>query len=66
MSFRGGSDGKESTCNAGDQFRFLVGKIPWRRKWQPTLVLVPGEFHGQRGIVGYSHGVAESQTQLRD
>ena len=28
-------------------------KIPWRRKWQPTLVFLPGEFHGQRSLVGY-------------
>ena len=26
-----------------------VGKIPWRRKWQPTPVLLPGKFHGLRG-----------------
>ena len=32
----------------------LVGKIPWRRKWQPTAVFLPGEFHGQRGLAGYS------------
>ena len=31
-----------------------VGKIPWRRKWQPTLVYLPGEFHGQRSLAGYS------------
>ena len=31
-----------------------VGKIPWRRKWQPTLVFLPGEFQGQRNLVGYS------------
>ena len=31
-----------------------VGKIPWRRKWQPTLVLLPGESHGGRNLVGYS------------
>ena len=30
-----------------------VGKIPWRRKWQPTLVFSPGESHGQRSLVGY-------------
>ena len=29
-------------------------KIPWRRKWQPTPVFLPGEFHGQRSLVGYS------------
>ena len=41
--FSGGSNGKESTCNAGD-----LGSIPgfdaWRRGWQPTLVYLPGEF----------------------
>ena len=31
-----------------------VGKIPWRREWQPTPVLLPGESHGQRSLVGYS------------
>ena len=31
-----------------------VRKISWRREWQPTLVFLPGEFHGQRGLVGYS------------
>ena len=30
-----------------------VRKTPWRRKWQPTLVLLPGESHGQRSLVGY-------------
>ena len=29
-------------------------KIPWRRKWQPTPVLLPGKSHGQRSLVGYS------------
>ena len=28
----------------------------WRRKWQPTPVFLPGEFHGQRSLVGYSPG----------
>ena len=31
-----------------------VGKIPWRRKWQPTPVFLPGESHGRRRVVGYS------------
>ena len=31
-----------------------VGKIPWRRDWQPTPVLLPGEFHGERSLAGYS------------
>ena len=29
-------------------------KIPWRRKWQPTPVFLPGEFHGQRRLAGCS------------
>ena len=29
-----------------------VGKIPWRRKWQPTSVFLPGESHGQRSLEG--------------
>ena len=31
-----------------------VGRIPWRRKWQSTLVLLPGKSQGQRSLVGYS------------
>ena len=36
------------------RFNPWVGKIPWRREWYPTLVFLPGEFHGQRSLVGYS------------
>ena len=32
----------------------IKGVNSWRRKWQPTLVLLPGESHGQRSLVGYS------------
>ena len=35
-------------------FNPWVGKVLWRRKWQPTPVLLPGKFHGQRSLVGYS------------
>ena len=31
-----------------------AGKIPWRRKWQSTLVFLPGESHGQRSLAGCS------------
>ena len=31
-----------------------AGKIPWRRGWQPAPIYVPGEFHGQSSLVGYS------------
>ena len=37
--------------------------MPWRRKWLPTPVFLPGEFHGQRSLAGYSRQV-RSQTQL--
>ena len=36
------------------RFSPLIGKIPWRRKWQPTPVFLPGKFHGRRSLVGYS------------
>ena len=41
---------------------------PWVRKipWQPTPVFLPGEFHGQRSLVGYSPGLAKSWTRLSD
>ena len=35
-------------------FDAQLGKIPWRRGWQPTPVSLPGESHGQRSLVGYS------------
>ena len=36
------------------QVQSLGRKIPWRKKFLPTLVFLPGEFHGQRSLVGYS------------
>ena len=33
-----------------------VRKIPWHRDWQSTLVFLPGKFHGQWSLVGYSPG----------
>ena len=51
--FPGGSDDKESTCQRRrHRFNPWFGKIPWRRKWQPTQVFLPGEFHGQRSLMG--------------
>ena len=40
----------------------LVGKISQRREYQPTPVFLPGEFHGQRSLEGYSPWVLNSQT----
>ena len=50
--------GKEFTCQCKRHkrrgFDPWVGKIPWRRKWQPTLAFLPRKFHGQRNLAGYS------------
>ena len=56
--FPGRSDGKESTCKCRrHEFNPCIGKIPpgipWR-KCQPTPILLPEEFHGQRKLAGYS------------
>ena len=61
--FPGGSDGKEFTFNVDDLGDHWVGKIAWRRAWQPTAVFFPGESHGQRAT---AYGVAKNQTQLSD
>ena len=45
--------GKESICQ-GCRFDLLVGKIPWRGKWQPTPAFLPEKSHGQRSLVGCS------------
>ena len=44
-----------------------MGKIPWRRKWQPTPVFLLGKFHGQRSLAGYSprsHKESDTTKQL--
>ena len=46
--------GKESSCNAGGVDLILGQEDPWRRKWQPTPVFLPGKSHGQRSLAGYS------------
>ena len=46
-------------------FNPWVGKIPWRRAWQPTPVFLPGESHGQGTWQATVHGVTKSQTRLR-
>ena len=50
VGFPGGSDGKESTYKQKIQVRSLEKEMPW----QPTPVFLPGEFRGQRSLVGYS------------
>ena len=55
FTFPGSSDGKESACQLGRPgFDPWIRKIPWRRQWHPTPVLLPGKSHGLRSLVGYS------------
>ena len=56
-------------CHAEDRlwcrrsrFHPQFGKIPWRRKWQPTPVFLPGESHGQRSWLYIPWGCKESET----
>ena len=67
--FPGRRDGKASAYKAGDLGSILgwedppVGKILRRRKWQPTIVFLPGKSHGRRSVVGYDPwGHKESDT----
>ena len=56
--FLGGTSGKAPACKCRrckrHRFDPWVGKIPWRRAWQPTPMFLPGESHGQRNLMGYS------------
>ena len=47
---------KDPPVNAGDirDTSSILGKIPWSRKWQPAPVFLPGKFHEQRKLAGYS------------
>ena len=58
MGFPGGPSGTESACQCRRHkrhgFNSLVGKIPWRRTWQPMPVFLPGKSHGQKSLEGYS------------
>ena len=57
--------GKESAClrrrHKRCGFDPWVGKIPWRRTWQPTPIFLPGKSHAQRRLAGYKE-MAKSQT----
>ena len=64
--FPDGSDGKESACSAVEpEFNHWVGKIPWRRKQHLTPVFLPGKFHGQKTLAGYSSWGCE-QSDMTD
>ena len=53
-----GSVVKNPPANAGDSgdIGSIPGleRFPWSRKWQPAPVFLPGKFHGQRSLAGYS------------
>ena len=64
--------GKDSACQCRScRFNPWIKKIPWRWKWQPTPIYLPGKFHGQRSLVGCSlwgservrHNLATKQQQ---
>ena len=65
LLFPGGASGKEPTCQCRrhETRGSIPGKMSLRRKWQPTPIFLPGEFHGQRSLAGYSPwGGKESDT----
>ena len=66
--------GKEPACQCRRRrFYPWIGKIPWRRKWQPAPVFLPGKSRGQRSLAGYSsrgrkiveHDLATKQQQQK-
>ena len=66
LGFTVGAVAKDSAANAGDAESRLdpwVGKIPWRREWQPTPVFLPGESYGEGSLEGCNPwGGKESDT----
>ena len=67
LGFPMGTSGKEPVCQCRrhrrHEFDPWVGKTPWKRTWQPNPVSLPGQFHGQRSLLGYSPwGLKEADT----
>ena len=66
MGVPGGASGKEPTCQCRRRkrcrFDSWVGKMPWRRAWQPTPVFLPGESHDRGAWQATVHGVTELDT----
>ena len=58
--------GEESACQCRrlkrHQFDPWLGKIPWRRKWQPTPVFLSGKFHGERNLAGFMGSQRDRQN----
>ena len=51
LGFPAGSDSKESACNAGEAW---VQSLGWENPLEKGTVFLPGKFHGQRSLAGYS------------
>ena len=65
LGFPGVSDGKDSAFNAGDGLGHWVGKILWRREWQPTSVFLPGKSHwGSMGLQRVGHDWATNHHHI--
>ena len=69
MQLPKGASGKEPTCQCTRYKRCglhpWVGKIPWRRAWQPTPVFLLGESRGQRSLLATVHTVEKTTTQWK-
>ena len=60
MGFLWWLSGKEYACQCRKcLFSPCVGKIPWRREWQPTPVFLPEESHGQGALAGKESDMTE-------
>ena len=68
QGFIAGTNGKDPACQCRrhkrNRFDPWVEKILWRRKWQPTLLFLPGESHGQSSLEGYDPW-GQSHTLLK-
>ena len=64
QGFQGCTSGKDLACQCRRhercEFDPWVRKIPWRRKWQPTPVFLPGESHGPRSLAGTQWDMTEA------
>ena len=69
LGFPGGASGKEPTdqCRRHERCGFdrWIGKIPWRRAWQPIPVFLPGESQGERSLAAAVRRVTKSQTRWK-
>ena len=63
LGFSGGSKGRVCLQCRRPDFNPRVGKIPWRRKWQPTSVFLPGKSHGRKSLAGYSQSIGLQRVE---